>query len=67
MVLISLVERALQSAHWRTNVETGRYTFPLGNNNRNVKDQEDDDRDSGVSHMQSQVTVSAVYESVGEL
>lgn len=36
--MIRLVEEALQSAEWRTEVDTGRYTFPVGNNGRNVND-----------------------------
>ncbi|KAJ4396444.1 hypothetical protein N0V93_000663 [Gnomoniopsis smithogilvyi] len=65
--LLRLVEEALRSAHWRTKVETGRYTFPLGGNSRNVEDQEVDGHDSHGALMTVQGTAGLVYESVDEL
>ncbi|CAN8105645.1 unnamed protein product [Discula destructiva] len=41
--LIRIVEGALHSAGWRTEVDTGRYTFPVVNNNWNLHDGENDD------------------------
>jgi hypothetical protein len=37
-MLIRLVKEALESAGWRTHVDTGRFTFPVGENTRNVAD-----------------------------
>lgn len=52
--LIRAVERALQSAGWRTNVDTGRLTFPVENGGRNTGDGAipDDDRVIG-THTQN--------------
>ncbi|CAM1507834.1 Fc.00g046820.m01.CDS01 [Cosmosporella sp. VM-42] len=38
VMMIQLVAQAFEHAKWRTQVDTGRLTFPLGNNSRNVKD-----------------------------
>ncbi|KND86695.1 Glutamyl-tRNA(Gln) amidotransferase subunit A [Tolypocladium ophioglossoides CBS 100239] len=59
--VIHLVRRAFETAQWRTRVDTGRFTFPVADNPRNV-----DDRhvpDSGVSSYEART--SAV--SWGEL
>ncbi|KAI9670069.1 MAG: hypothetical protein M1817_004549, partial [Caeruleum heppii] len=39
LMLIKLAEAAFQAASWPTRVLTGRYTFELGKNVRNVEDQ----------------------------
>lgn len=38
LALIRLVDEAMQSAGWHTNVDTGRMTFPAGDSSRNVYD-----------------------------
>lgn len=38
LALIHTVEEALRAAGWPTEVGTGRYTFPVGNNSRAVDD-----------------------------
>lgn len=35
-MLIKLARAAFQAAPWPTNIDTGRYMFPLGDNLRNV-------------------------------
>lgn len=40
LALLRLVEEALRPTGWRTHVETGRYTFPVGHDGRHVKDEE---------------------------
>ena len=37
-MLMRLVQAAFESASWPTEVLTGRYTFKVGNNIRNVAD-----------------------------
>ena len=37
-MLMRLVQAAFESASWPTEVLTGRYTFKVGNNKRNVAD-----------------------------
>ena len=37
-MLINLVKAVLESASWPTEVLTGRYTFKVGRNTRNVAD-----------------------------
>ncbi|ROW08437.1 hypothetical protein VMCG_03147 [Cytospora schulzeri] len=41
LALLRLAEETLQAAGWRTGVDTGRFTFPVGNNGRHVKDDVD--------------------------
>lgn len=62
LALIRLLEGALRSAKWRTQVDTGRYTFPLGNNSRNVDDQSGDGHDGMTFHVQSQQDVAGVVQ-----
>jgi hypothetical protein len=40
-MLMKLVKAVLESASWPTRVLTGRYTFEVGNNTRNVADEGD--------------------------
>lgn len=42
MMLIRIVDEAFKSSGWPTQIQTGRYTFPLGNNSRNVRDEAED-------------------------
>jgi hypothetical protein len=35
-MLINLAKGALDKARWPTNIATGRYMFPLGDNLRNI-------------------------------
>lgn len=37
-MLIKLANDALQKAGWPTKIQTGRFAFPLGENERNVVD-----------------------------
>ncbi|KFA46974.1 hypothetical protein S40293_09794 [Stachybotrys chartarum IBT 40293] len=39
LMMLRLVQRAFELADWRSTVDTGRLSFPLGNNSRNVDDQ----------------------------
>ncbi|POR35133.1 Glutamyl-tRNA(Gln) amidotransferase subunit A [Tolypocladium paradoxum] len=36
--IINLIRKAFQSAQWRTRTDTGRFTFPIADNPRNVDD-----------------------------
>lgn len=36
--VIHLIRRAFETAQWRTRVDTGRFTFPVASNPRNVDD-----------------------------
>lgn len=38
LALLRVAEEVLQAAGWRTGVDTGRFTFPVGNNSRHVQD-----------------------------
>ncbi|KAF3767012.1 hypothetical protein M406DRAFT_106416 [Cryphonectria parasitica EP155] len=42
LALLRLVHEALEMAGWRADIDSGRYTYPLGNNSRNVDDGLDD-------------------------
>jgi len=38
LAVVHLVRRAFETARWRTRVDTGRFSFPVGDNDRNVDD-----------------------------
>lgn len=38
MMVIEVIKQAFELAQWRTRVDVGRLTFPVGDNERNVDD-----------------------------
>ncbi|KAJ4423676.1 hypothetical protein N0V82_001699 [Gnomoniopsis sp. IMI 355080] len=67
LALVRLVEEALNSANWQTNVDTGRYTFPLGGNSRKLEVQKDNGHDGYTGYRHSQDAAAVVDNSVDEL
>lgn len=60
--LIELMQRAFRSAQWRAQVDTGRLTFPLGDNDRNVDDQHEDDETDVIDLVQDRGDIWTVLE-----
>lgn len=64
-MLINLAKAAFEAVSWPTTIATGRYMFSLGDNNRNVGDEQVVEPDGGFLHnnkqMASMLSVSDTF------
>ncbi|KAF2240819.1 putative amidase [Trematosphaeria pertusa] len=65
LMLINLAKAAFEAVSWPTTIATGRYMFSLGDNNRNVGDEQVVEPDGGFLHnnkqMASMLSVSDTF------
>lgn len=55
VMVIEVVKKAFELAQWRTRVDTGRLTFPLADNSRNVDDSHLEDASASEATMETRV------------